>query len=201
MMNFEELKHGILNCKDCADKFGFVPVPIIHGEYDSKIVQISQAPSKNVHITKKPFNDKTGQKLINEWYNIPPELFYNKRNFYITSMAHCYPGKNKNGGDRLPPIHCTKKWLMRELETIQNEIYIIIGSKAANFLFPDKSFNELVFNNQFINFKPAIVLPHPSPLNIKWFKDNPEFYYNRLKEVREIVHEALGILEFEPTLF
>jgi uracil-DNA glycosylase family 4 len=196
-MKFDELKQGILNCSDCTSLFGFNPVPIIHGEYNSKIVQISQAPSKNVHITGKPFNDKTGKKLINEWYEIHEDLFYDKSNFYITSMAHCYPGKNKNGGDKLPPIHCTKKWLTRELDIIQNEIYIIIGARAANFLFPEKSFYELVFNNQFINLKPAFILPHPSPLNIKWFKDNPEFYNKRLKEIRENVHLALGVLKLD----
>ena len=31
------------------------------------------------------------------------------------------------------------------------------------------------FKNNYINDKLTIVLPHPSPLNIKWFKKHPEF--------------------------
>lgn len=41
--------------------------------------------------------------------------------------------------------------------------------------FPNEKFNELIFKNNYINGKLAIVLPHPSPLNIKWFKDHLEF--------------------------
>jgi uracil-DNA glycosylase len=52
-MDFNEMKVKILMCQDCKGKFGFTPVPIFHGNERSKIMQISQAPSNNVHITKK----------------------------------------------------------------------------------------------------------------------------------------------------
>jgi uracil-DNA glycosylase len=63
VVTFEEFKRNILICRDCEEKFGFEPAPIIHGNVNAKIFQISQAPSKNVHLTKKPFNDSTGEKL------------------------------------------------------------------------------------------------------------------------------------------
>ena len=62
-MDFNELKENILACQDCKAKFGFSPVPIFHGNQHAKIMQISQAPSNHVHLTKKPFNDPTGAKL------------------------------------------------------------------------------------------------------------------------------------------
>ena len=39
--------------------------------------------------------------------------------------------------------------------------------------------------------KLAIVLPHPSPLNIKWFKDHPEFMKERIFQIRKIINEIL----------
>lgn len=42
---FNELKEKIENCKYCEEKFGFEPHPIFWGKQNSKIVQISQAPS------------------------------------------------------------------------------------------------------------------------------------------------------------
>ena len=39
--------------------------------------------------------------------------------------------------------------------------------------------------------KLAIVLPHPSPLNIKWFKDYPEFMKERISQIRKIINEIL----------
>jgi len=192
MNKFEKLKKEILNCNICANNFGFDPHPIVFGKYNSKIMQISQAPSKNVHITLKPFNDHSGKKLINEWYCINEETFYNPNNFYITAMAHCYPGKSKSGGDRLPPKICATTWLMKEIEIIKNDLYIIIGSKSARFLFPDREYTSLIFETTFLNGKPAIVLPHPSPLNIKWFNDNPLFLKKRIFEIRETIHKVLG---------
>lgn len=191
-MSFDELKKQIYDCRECENVFGFEPHPVIFGSQCAKIVQISQAPSANVHITRKPFTDQSGKKLKYEWYQISDDDFYNENNFYIAALAHCFPGKTKNGGDRLPPKICYEKWLREEISLIDNELYIIIGSKAANTFFPDENYNELIFKDNLLNGKKAIVLPHPSPLNIKWFKDNPKFYDKRLGEIREIVKKVLN---------
>lgn len=42
------------------------------------------------------------------------------------------------------------------------------------------------------NEKLTIVLPHPSPLNIKWFKDHPGFMKKRILEVRKIINAVLN---------
>ena len=190
--DFEELKRGILNCRDCMQKFGFTPHPIFYGSSNAKVFQISQAPSKKVYYTGKPFTDATGKKL-REWYGITEKTFYNEENFYITALSHCYPGKTKKGNDRLPPMHCAKKWLPKEMKIVNNKVYVIIGSRAAHFLFPEEDYNKLIFKNNYLNNKLTIVLPHPSPLNIKWFKDHPEFYNKRLKEVRKIIRKVLNL--------
>lgn len=188
---FNNLINNIKKCQICREKFGFEPHPVCFGNVNAKIVQISQAPSATVYKTLKPFTDQSGKKLKYEWYNIDDVDFYNQNNFYITSLAHCYPGKDKNGNDRVPPKICYDTWLKKELELINNKIYIIIGAKAAKVFFPKELFNELVFKNNYINGKIAIVLPHPSPLNIKWFKDNPDFLEKRLLEIRKIIENTL----------
>ena len=162
---FEELIVQIKKCRICKEKFGFEPHPIILGNIHSKIVQISQAPSATVHKTLIPFTDQSGKKLKYEWYQISDATFYNPNNFYIAALSHCYPGKNKNGNDRMPPKVCYNKWIRKELEYIDNKLYIIIGSKAAKTFFPNENFNELVFKNNYLNNKLTLVLPHPSPLN------------------------------------
>ncbi len=192
-MNFDELKKKIYNCSDCKSVFGFEPHPVIFGSQYAKIVQISQAPSANVHITRKQFTDQSGKKLKYEWYKISDDDFYNETNFYITALSHCFPGKTKNGGDKLPPKICYEKWIKKELTFISNDLYIIIGSKAANVFFPDENYNELIFKDNVLNGKKTIVLPHPSPLNIKWFKDNPEFNQKRIYEIRKTIREVLNL--------
>jgi len=190
---FQDLRNQIKSCRYCEADFGFEPHPIVFGNPQSKIMQISQAPSRTVHNTGKPFNDASGRRLRSEWYKISDETFYNPDNFYIVSVAHCYPGKNPKGGDNRPPKCCADKWLSQELALVQNKIYILIGGAAASYFFPKQKLTELVFQNLTLNGKPAFVLPHPSPLNMKWFRDYPEFLKKRIYEIEKAVHETLGI--------
>ena len=185
------LHDQILQCRLCRDTFGFEPRPIVMGNHNAKIMQISQAPSKRVHETGLPFNDNSGKRLRGEWYGISDEDFYNPDNFYIVSMAHCYPGKSPGKGDRHPPKICSQTWLSKEMKLVNNEIYIIIGRFAAEFFFPGEKMASLVFEDKQINEKPAFILPHPSPLNIKWFRDYPEFTEKRVFEIQKEVQRVL----------
>ncbi|WP_238724904.1 uracil-DNA glycosylase family protein [Diplocloster agilis] len=187
------LRDEIRSCRLCRERFGFEPNPIVWGSADSKIMQISQAPSKSVHETGIPFHDQSGQKLRREWYKITDEEFYDVHNFYIVSVGHCYPGKNASGGDRMPPALCAKTWLDREVGLVNNEIYLLVGGAAAKFFFPNRGFTGLVFENLTLRGKPAYVLPHPSPLNIKWFRDNPDFLKYRIREIRLVIHQVLNL--------
>lgn len=188
---FNNLIKKIKKCDICKDRFGFTPHPVVIGNTNSKIVQISQAPSKTVHETLKPFTDLSGKKLKYDWYQITDEEFYNPNNFYIMSLDHCYPGKDKNGNDRLPPKVCYDKWIKEEIKYINNKLYILIGAKAASKFFPNDNFNNLVFKDNYLNGKLTLVLPHPSPLNVKWFKDHPKFLNERIYEIRKIVIRTL----------
>lgn len=190
-MEYKEFINKLKSCDICRKEFGFEPHPIVFGNEKSKIVQISQAPSKTVHETLKPFTDLSGKKLKYEWYQISDNVFYNPDNFYITSLAHCYPGKDKNGNDRLPPKICYESWVKKEIEFIDNKIYILIGAKSAKVFFPNEKFDDLVFKDNYMNGKLTIVLPHPSPLNIKWFKDHPEFMNKRIYEIRKKINNVL----------
>lgn len=189
---FENLKKEIENCRYCEAKFGFEPRPIFWGNENSKIVQISQAPSYNVHHSGKPFTDMSGNTLKHEWYKITDEEFYNTDNFFIGAIAHCYPGKDKNGNDKAPSKCCFNKWVSKELKLLNNEIYIVIGAKAAKIFFPNEKFEDLVFKNNYWNNKLTLVLPHPSPLNRRWVKSHPEFMNKRIIEIRNIINAVLG---------
>ena len=61
--------------------------------------------------------------------------FYNPDNLFITALAHCYPGKDKMDVIKHHPKICYEKWIKKELEYIDNKLYIIIGAKAAKTFF------------------------------------------------------------------
>lgn len=191
-MEFDKFIANLKKCRLCEEKFGFTPHPVVWGQRNSKIVQISQAPSKSVHESECPFTDQSGKTLKYKWYCLTDEEFYDKNNFYITSIAHCYPGKNKNGGDNLPPKCCYTKWVSDEIKLVDNELYIIIGASSARVFFPNEKFDDLVFKDNTLNGKKAIVLPHPSPLNRFWINNHPEFMEKRIIEVRKTIYDILN---------
>ncbi len=191
MDSFEKLKQEIKTCQACLDILEYPPRPVFQGQQNSKIMQISQAPSRKVMETGLPFNDPSGEKLRNDWYQISREQFYNPENFYITSIGRCFPGKAKTG-DNPPSIQCAKHFLTRELELIEPEIYILIGAHAAKFFYPQESLEDLIFQDHIYKRKPLFVLPHPSPLNRKWLKDHPQFETERMVYIRTIIQKYIN---------
>ena len=177
--------------KTLKEKFGDFACPI-WGNQAAKIVSISQAPSLSVIKNKKPFSDKSGEKLRRVWYKVTDEVFYNPDNFYFTAIGMYFPGKDKKGADRKPTYEWAKVWLTKELSYLRPQLYLILGKVAAKYFFPKGDFPQLVFSDQRINETLTFVLPHPSPLNIKWFMDNPDFEKKRLLEVRRAINSVLN---------
>ena len=177
---------------DLVSRFGEDNVAPFWGEQDAKIVHISQAPSPSAIKNKRPFSDKSGERLRNDWYDISEKIFYDPNEFYITAIGMYFPGKNERGGDLKPSTELADKWLRKELTYLSPELYLLVGALAANFFFPHEKLVNLVMNDQELNGALALVLPHPSPLNVKWFIDNPEFERRRVGEIRRYVHEVLG---------
>lgn len=191
MDEFQRLKEDLINCDRCKDILEYPLHPIFQGQINSAIMQIGQAPSRKVMETGKPFNDISGKKLLCDWYQITREQFENPQNFYITSIGRCYPGKAKVTGDNPPCLECADLFLKRELEIIEPQIYIIIGSYAAQYFFGDEPLEKLVFHDHTYKGKPLYVLPHPSPLNRKWLKDHPLFETSRMIEIRKTIKDIL----------
>jgi len=96
-------------------------------------------------------------------------------------------------GDKKPSYKMAEKWLRRELLYLNPELYLIVGGVSANFFFPNRKLTNLVFADIKVNGKPAFVLPHPSPINIKWLKDNPDFEKRQIKFIRNKIYGVLGL--------
>jgi uracil-DNA glycosylase family 4 len=193
-MNLPILQQKLSTCRECRTLFGFEPNPIVWGTAQASIVLIGQAPSRKVHETGIPFNDASGKRL-RRWLGVDEDAFWNQDTFYITAVGHCYPGSagRKGGGDSPPPRICSELWLGNELEILKPELYLMIGSHAARYCFgKNKKLTELVFEELQYKGKPAFVLPHPSPLNRKWFKDHPSFEDIVVPGLQQVVEKVLN---------
>lgn len=189
MTELEKLQAQLRACRHCEGMLE--PRPVVHGNPGAPILQVSQAPGRKVHETGIPFNDASGRRLRQDWYQISDAQFYDPDLFYITSMGHCYPGKGKTG-DKKPPRCCFDMWTRREIELKPGtRMMLVVGREAASRLFPKREFTELVFQDQEYDGIPCYVLPHPSPLNVRWFRMHPEFESQRMPVIREKLHQVL----------
>ena len=73
--------------------------PVFQISHEARILIIGQAPGKKVEESLIPFNDKSGEKLM-EWMGIDRDIFYSEK-IAIVPMDFYYPGKGKTGD--LPP--------------------------------------------------------------------------------------------------
>ena len=73
--------------------------PVFQISHEARILIIGQAPGKKVEESLIPFNDKSGEKLM-EWMGIDRDTFYSEK-IAIVPMDFYYPGKGKTGD--LPP--------------------------------------------------------------------------------------------------
>jgi uracil-DNA glycosylase family 4 len=192
MKRLEELQKCLRQCRLCQDRFGFEPQPMVWGREEAPIMLIGQAPSRKVHLTRRPFNDASGKKL-RRWLGVGEEIFWNQSLFYIGAVGRCFPGNTgkKGGGDLPPSPICAPLYLDKEVELLQPQLYLMVGGHSARHFFGKKKLNELVFDALDYRGKPAFVLPHPSPLNMKWFKDHPQFEEEVLPSLQATVQAAL----------
>jgi len=169
------------------------PRPIVQVHGDARILIAGQAPGQRTHHKGIPFDDPSGERL-RDWLGVGREVFYNARKFAIVPMGFCYPGKGKSG-DLPPRRECAEKWRSELLGRLENiELVLVIGQYALDWHLGDrraKTLTETVVNwrQHWPNILP---LPHPSPRNIRWFRQNQWFETEILPVLKARVEEILS---------
>lgn len=189
MLKEGKLKSEILSCKQCQIDLPFPPNPVFQFSALSKVLIIGQAPGKQVQLTGKPWNDKSGQ-LLKSWLGVEDDIFYNDSMIAHMPMGFCYTGKNKSG-DLPPRSECAPLWHHKILSLMPNvQVIFLIGKYSQDYYLKDKSrLTDRVRNfDQYFHFIP---LPHPSPRNFMWFKNNPWFYELVIPFVKSKINNVL----------
>lgn len=108
---------------------------------------------------------------------ISPTNFYDAEKVAIVPMGFCYPGTGKNG-DLPPRKECAPLWhepLLNNLKAIK--LTLVIGQYAQSAYLKDRKKGSLTKTVEaWRQFAPrSLPLPHPSPRNNRWLKNNPWF--------------------------
>ncbi len=166
--------------------------PIFQINPNARILIIGQAPGRKVEESCIPFNDKSGEKLIN-WLGIDKETFYSKK-IAIMPMDFYYPGKGKTGD--LPPRPFIANEYHKEILDLMSDIRltILIGKYSTDYYLKGKTKKNLTetvrnFEEYLPEFFPIV---HPSPLNFRWQKNNPWFENEVVPVLREYVNNILS---------
>ena len=167
------------------------PRPVLRAQSEARILIIGQAPGSKVHATGIPWNDASGKRL-RSWLNVDAETFYDSGRFAIIPMGFCYPGKGKSG-DLPPRPECAGQWHEKLLELLPAiQCTLLIGRYAQRYYLDDpfKTLTDCV--GRWRKFAPErFVLPHPSPRNQLWLRNNRWF---EEETVPALQHRVAAIL-------
>ncbi|MEO0399796.1 MAG: uracil-DNA glycosylase family protein [Pseudomonadota bacterium] len=188
------LTEEISACRLCAGSFEHSPRPLFQIAEGAAIAIFSQAPGNRAHQLGRTFLDPSGVRL-RDWLGVDEATFYDPRNFIIAPMAFCFPGYDKNGGDKPPPNICAETWRPRlEAAIAPPALTLLVGRYAQVWaLGPDarKTLTDTVA--AWRSYGPAVLpLPHPSWRNNGWIKKNPWFEEALLPHLKARVKSLLG---------
>jgi uracil-DNA glycosylase len=191
---FDDLMLELRACRLCEEYLPLGPRPVLRGSPTSRLLIISQAPGTRVHETGISFNDRSGDRL-RLWLGIDRTAFYDESKVAILPMGLCYPGVDRQGGDRPPRPECAPLWHSRVLSVMPEiKLTLLVGSYALKRYLPAmarRSMTEII--EDWRQFRPAyFVLPHPSWRNTGWLKRHPWFEDEILPALRIAVSETLS---------
>ena len=186
-----QLLREVRACHSCEPQLPLGPRPVLRASNSARLLIIGQAPGTRVHQTGIPWNDPSGARL-RDWMQIDHDLFYDEKRIAIIPMGFCYPGKGKSG-DLPPRPECAPQWharLLAEMPALR--LTVLIGQYAQKYYLERRQSSLADTVRDWQSCLPEYFpLPHPSPRNIRWFRNNPWFETEVLPAFRRYTRRAL----------
>jgi len=146
----------------------------------SKVLLVGQAPGVKEPILGRPFAWTAGKTLF-RWFaeqcGVDEATF--RSTVYMAAVCRCFPGKNAQGGDRVPNpaeiVQCGG-WLDAELKILRPELVIPVGKLAIAQFLPPAPLTEVIgkpfrARRAGVSFD-LVPLPHPSGAS-PWHRMEP----------------------------
>jgi uracil-DNA glycosylase len=189
MAVLDKLLRDVRACRLCAGHLPLGPRPVLRMTSTARLLIIGQAPGTKVHESGIPWNDRSGDRL-RQWLAMDRDAFYDESRIAIMPMGFCYPGVDKNGGDRPPRPECAPAWHERLRAHLPDiGLTLLVGSYAqAHYLGARRKATMTETVRAWRDYGPELVpLPHPSWRNTGWLKRNPWFETELIPALRRQV--------------
>src|ERR1700675_2589338 len=133
MTRLQRLSAEAHACRICEAHLPLGPRPVFRVSGTARLLIIGQAPGRLVHETGIPWNDRSGDRL-RDWLGLDRDIFYDERRIAILPIGFCYPGIDKNRGDKPPRPECAPTWQAHFLALMPRiELTLLVGSYAQAF--------------------------------------------------------------------
>ena len=191
MTELAALLEQVRQCRLCEPDLPFGARPVLQCATNARILIAGQAPGSKVHASGIPFDDASGERL-REWMGIDRRQFYDPARIAILPMGFCYPGSGKSG-DLPPRSECAATWRKQLLDRLPRiELTLVLGQYAQAWHLDSRKLSLTERVKDWRSYWPEMLpLPHPSPRNNPWLKQNPWFASEILPELQTRVSRIL----------
>lgn len=167
MKNIDIFKSAPKDCTDCQlheQRTQVVYPDVLNNSNDSfTTLVIGEAPGKNEDLQGKPFIGRSGA-ILRDKLNLIPGIVI------ITNTTKCRPMKNRD--PKTSELDACSKYLDKEIEYYNPNLFLLIGRFACKVILPQESkninFQEIngkIFNNKIPIIHPAATLYNPNNKN------------------------------------
>lgn len=179
-------------CTICAPHLPLGPRPVLQLAAGARILIAGQAPGRRVHQTGVPFDDPSGDRL-RDWLGVDRKTFYDPQRIAILPMGFCYPGTGRSG-DLPPRPECAPAWRNALLDRLPGiRLTLLLGQHAQRWHLESGGTKLTDIVHQWRRYWPAVLpLPHPSPRNRIWLRNNPWFEDEVLPALRRRVRQLIS---------
>lgn len=190
--SLETLLGEVRKCRECETHLPLGPRPVLAASKSSRILIIGQAPGRRVHESGIPWDDPSGERL-RDWMGISSDVFYDESRIAIIPMGFCYPGTGRSG-DLPPRKECSELWHERLLARLPDvRLTLVIGRYAQDYRLGKNikaTLTETV--KSWKDYTPVnLPLPHPSPRNNRWLKNNAWFLQDVVPYLKRRVRKLI----------
>jgi uracil-DNA glycosylase len=173
--------------------------PVVTGRpVPGRIILVGQAPGIKEPQLGRPFAWTAGKTLF-RW--IERALGWDEEQtrdrIYFSAVCRCFPGKNPNGGDRVPSndeVARCSYWLKREFQLLQPLLVLPVGRLAISQFLAFESLSTVVGRQWKLQYsggwQDVIPLPHPSGAST-WHRTEPG---------KNLLDESLRLLASHPAV-
>jgi uracil-DNA glycosylase len=191
-----DLVQRITDCTLCASRFAatataHAPRPVVWFRPGARILIAGQAPGMRVHLSGRPFDDPSGDRL-RDWLGLTPAEFYDQSRVAIVPMAFCFPGYDAGGSDLPPPPVCARTWHAQVMAGLtQIRLRILVGAHAHRWHLGTRLPVTRTVADWRAQDPGVFPLPHPSWRNTAWLRKNPWFAAEVLPALRTAVRSVM----------